>query len=475
METMFDIEKLLDVPFENLEKDIYNYICNIGKWITTKLLCQIDEYLMLNRDRERYISKQMRKTTVKTVYGEVEYRRRMYYDEKTGNYTYLLEDSMQMEKVGTVSTNLAKMIAEAVIDMPYRKAATAISQNTGQVISSHGVWNVAQQIGTLIHAEERKNTEKLKAGQTDGAKESKIIFMESDGIYINMQKNKKKVPSMELKASTVYDGWSSEGTRLHNKIIFAGMAPAASFNLKTEALTRSVFDTDAVELRILNGDGAAWIKNTYDPDMIFQLDRYHIKQEIRRCIGEKHIRRRIYRQFENNKPDEMLETIETYINSIDDGTDEDKTDKAKRLYTYLSNNYDGLLPWQLQVGKIPEAPEGITYKSMGIQENQNCSYFCIRMKGRKMRWSESGADNMAKLIYTRENGMLDAVIEKSESKLLLPVMEPETDSEILSAAKIKNKIGTGNKWMELIQGDIPVLYTANGAISNVIRNIINGK
>lgn len=30
METIFDIEKLLDEPFENLEKDIYNYICNIG-------------------------------------------------------------------------------------------------------------------------------------------------------------------------------------------------------------------------------------------------------------------------------------------------------------------------------------------------------------------------------------------------------------------------------------------------------------
>lgn len=474
METVFDMEMLLEESFENLEKDIYNYICDMGKRITAELLQQVDEYLMLNRDKKRYSSKQMRKTTVKTVYGEVEYKRRMYYDEETGNYTYLLEDRMQMEKVGTVSVNLAKMIAEAVIDMPYRKAADKISRNTGQVISSHGAWNVAQQIGTLIHAEERKKTEKLKTGQTDGTKESKIIFMEADGVYINMQKNKKKVPSMELKASTVYDGWSNDGTGLHNKLIFAGMTPAGNFNLKAEALTRSIFDTDAAELRVINGDGAAWIKNTYEPDMIFQLDRYHIKQEIRRCIAEKHIRHRIYRQFENNQPDEMLGTIVTYINSIDDGTEEDKTDKAKKLYTYLSNNYNGLLPWQLQAGKIPEPPEGIIYKNMGIQENQNCSYFCIRMKGRKMRWSESGADNMAKLIYTRENGMLDAVIEKSGGKVVLPG-EVETVQQVLSAAKVKSKVGIGNKWMALIQGGIPVLHAANGAISSVMRNIIDGK
>ena len=53
-------------------------------------------------------------------------------------YVYLLDEKLQMEKIGTVSANLAQVIAEAAVEMPYRKAAELISQTTGQTISSHG-------------------------------------------------------------------------------------------------------------------------------------------------------------------------------------------------------------------------------------------------------------------------------------------------------------------------------------------------
>ncbi len=36
--------------------------------------------------------------------------------------------------------------------------------------------------------------------------------------------------------------------------------------------------------------------------------------------------------------------------------------KAKELYSYLSNNLDGLLPYDKRGIKIPEAKEGILYK-----------------------------------------------------------------------------------------------------------------
>lgn len=37
----------------------------------------------------------------------------------------------------------------------------------------------------------------------------------------------------------------------------------------------------------MNGDGGSWIKEPYDPEVIFRLDRYHICQEILRKIGDK--------------------------------------------------------------------------------------------------------------------------------------------------------------------------------------------
>ncbi len=469
MENTFDPEKIFEVKFEALEKEIFRFVCNLGVQITQCMLEQLDKYLMQNRDKKRYKSKDFKNTSIKTVYGIVEYSRRIYYDTEKHEYAFLLDETMQMEKIGMMSTNLAKKIAEATIDMPFRKAADTISATTGQTISSRGAWNVAQQIGQVIQAEEQNLVQQMHAEQTRGTEESRIIFMESDGVYLHIQKDRKKAQSAEMKVATVYDGWEEGGTKLHNKVVFAGMEPAKKFNEKTEAVIQSVFDIDTSQLRVLNGDGANWIKNTYEPDRIFQLDRFHIKKEIRRCIRERNIRNRILNKFETNKMDEMLEDIRTYINSIDDGTDDKKVEMAAALYNYLNNNYDGLLPWQLQAGQVPEAPDGITYKNMGVQENQNCSLISIRMARRKTRWSVPGANNMAKLIYMRENGDLDRIIELADGKISLPAEVVKK----LSAGKIQKKVGTGNKWMEKIQVTIPILDAANGAYSKLLRNIQN--
>lgn len=472
MSELFDIKDLLKSDFESLEKSIFEYICEAGRSITVYILEELDKYLMLNRDKKRYKSKQNRKTTIKTVYGEVEYSRRMYFDNETNKYVYLLDEDMQMQKVGTISTNLAKKIADAAIDMSFRKAANNISENTGQSISAHGVWNAVQQIGAVIQDEEEQMLTEMKTEQPRGDIESKVIFQEADGVWLKMQKNKKKIKSQELKLSTVYTGWEKDGDKLHQKKVYAGLENGKKFNEKTEALIQSVYNIDGAELRVVNGDGAAWIKNTYEPDMIFQLDRFHIKKEIRRCIPEKHICADAIYKFEHLEIDSMMHILETYINSIDDGTNSNKIKLAKNLYNYLKNNYDGLMPWQIQAGYIPEPPEGVVYKNMGVQENQNCSLVTMRMKGRKMRWSEDGANNMAKLIYMKENGDLDNIIDKHDGEISVP---SDLDfKEVLSASKVKSRIGKGNKWIEIINTSVPMLKYPNGAYSKLLRNIQNG-
>lgn len=466
---MVEINNLLEISFEELEKNIYDYICNFGRSITVELLEQLDEYLMKNRDRKRYISKEKnRKTTIKTVYGEIEYRRRLYYDCLEKEYVYLLDDNLQMERIGTISSNLAKRIADASIDMSFRKAAETISKTTGQTISSHGAWNVVQQIGKEIQKEEKKLVKELRKEETAGTQEAKVIFMEADGVHLKMQNNKKKAPSKELKLSTVYDGWVCEGKVLHNKKVYAGMEDSKIFNEKTEALVQSIYNTDNTELRVVNGDGAGWIKNTYDGDRIFQLDRFHILQEIHRGISDKHIAKLVANKFYANDMDGMLEDIQTYINSVDGN--KTKETKAKKLYKYLTNNYDGLLPWKLQVEDIPEPPEGITYKNLGTQENQNCSLVCMRMTGRKMRWSEKGANNLAKLIYMKENGELYRIIEKADGIIRIAEEMDLPLEKVISADKIPQKVGTGNKWMELIRATVPLVSGGtNGAYTDLLR------
>ena len=216
---------------------------------------------------------------------------------------------------------------------------------------------------------------------------------------------------------------------------------------------------DEIQQRILNGDGGSWIKETYDPDAIFQLDRYHIYQEILRKIADKKAQKDIRELFEEEKIEDMLEYIEMYATSTESPNKTDKTSKkARELYKYLSNNRAGLLPYQKRGIEIPHAPKGMKYKNMGVQENQNCTIITLRMKHRRMRWSVCGANNMAKLLYRRENDELIETIERYTDGFVM-TMEMQKVVKNLTAAKAPKRDGKGSGYIDAINHPVP-LYGA---------------
>ena len=82
------------------------------------------------------------------------------------------------------------------------------------------------------------------------------------------------------------DADSPKRSRLVNKKMLAGMEKSGPFHAKREALIEKIYNADEIGQRILNGDGGSWIKETYDPEVIFQLDRFHIYKEIREKIQD---------------------------------------------------------------------------------------------------------------------------------------------------------------------------------------------
>ncbi len=61
------------LTFKDFEVKTFEMICKLGQEYTRDFLERYDTYLMENRDKDAYRNKGKRKTTVKTVYGEVEY------------------------------------------------------------------------------------------------------------------------------------------------------------------------------------------------------------------------------------------------------------------------------------------------------------------------------------------------------------------------------------------------------------------
>lgn len=230
-------EKL--VSFKSLEQKVFAYVCELGREITRSMLESYDTELAEGRDKSRYRDKGKRVTTIKTVYGEVIYARRVYQtrlEDGRKAHVYLLDEAMHMDKIGLISTNLAEKTAMTVTEAPYRVTAELISETCGQSISHGGAWKLVQKLGERICEEEEHTVKQMEAGQAEGKNGVPVLFEEMDGVWLSMQDSAhKKMKKQEMKVFTMYEGWEVESkgrSRLVNKAMLAGMEKSSESHRK---------------------------------------------------------------------------------------------------------------------------------------------------------------------------------------------------------------------------------------------------
>ena len=440
------------LTFKELEKNIFKDICAIGQEMTREFLEQYDRKLMKERDRSRYRHKGYRKTTIKTLYGEVEYRRGVYEvieEDGCKRFVFLLDETLELEHVGFISTNMAELMVKSVTEMSYHQSAEKVTEMTGQTISAMGVWNVIQALGEKVCQDEKELVEEHKAGHIQGETVTPVLFEEADGVYVNLQGKDRKEghqKKAEIKVAIAYDGWKKDGTdryKLHEKIAAAGFANAKDFQEYREALIAEKFNLDEVETRILNGDGGGWIKKVKDKTTVFQLDPFHRNKALREQIHDKRAQKALLELLEGKNIDGVFEYLEIYKNSLSE--DEDIAD-VEKLIKYYNNNRQGLLPYQEQIQNLPEPNEGLQYRNLGTMENHIWSIIAKRMKHNHTSWSRKGGNHLAKILAKKCSGKRYEVTEK----LRRPIFEEEEAlpmyEEILTAAQVSKKEGKGYRY-----------------------------
>lgn len=459
------------LTFKSLEKDIYRFICTFGQDLTKQILETYDQRLKKGRDKASYRNKGLRTTTIKTIYGEVTYQRTVYetYDEYgQKRFIYLLDENLQLENIGLISENMVEQIVSSITEMSYRNCAKEISEKTGQSISAMGVWNIIQSLGEKLANEENLLVAEHKAGHLKGEGKAPVLFEEADGVWLDLQgedKQKRKFPKAEMKLSIAYNGWKSEGQgryRLNGKVVTAGFTKAKEFHKIREAQIAKEYDLDETAVRLMNGDGAQWIKKAPDKSTFFQLDPFHRNKSIRENISHAKARRDLYELLEEGCVIQLFDYLENYRDSLED---EEEIEKAETLITYFRQNEDGLLPYDKQGLKLPESPEGLEYRNMGTMENHVWSIIARRMKHNHTCWSIKGGNSLAKILAKKCAGKLYEVTER----LRLPVFEEETveevKNEMLTAAQSVEKIGKGYEYP--VKGHFPMLEAAiRGATGN---------
>ena len=237
---------------------------------------------------------------------------------------------------------------------------------------------------------------------------------------------KEKQDQSEIKIGIAYDGWRKTGQdryALENKVVVAGFSKAKEFQEYREAVIAQEFDLNEVSQRILNADGASWIKKVKDKSTCFQLDPFHRNKAVKEKIHEETARDAILGFLREEEIEELFRYLEIYRNSL---SDEDEIEDAEELIRYYENNREGLLPYQSQDLELPNPPEGLEYRNMGTMENHVWSVIAKRMKHGHRSWSRRGGNHLAKILAKKCSGKLYEVTER----LRKPVFEEEKVEEL---------------------------------------------
>ena len=410
------------IKFNSLEKKIFKFVSELGCWILKLILESYDKKLMKARDSKKYRHKGLRTTTIKTIMGEVEYRRAIYEIEENGikKTVYLLDEQLQINKEGKASENLIEKIIETVpITDSYRKAETVLKETTNATFSFEGIRDIVVKIGDKISKKENEERKLLDKGQlVAGLKEITALFEEADGIWINLQgkdrkerleRNKKKCEKenkefnpkqkvkTELKLHLMYEGWKKDDKRhpLINKQYIAGIMKPKEIKKLRDARVYQEYDVKKIKLRVVNGDGAKWTKGITAEGGIYQKDQFHIMQEIVRDVPKEYrnVIEELVKTKQFNKIQGAIEGLKYEV-----GGEYKAVKKLKILQSYLSN---GLERYQDLV-EVPEAPAGVEYRNLGTQESQIFSKLEKRFCSGRKAFSEHGANALAKICVLSE-------------------------------------------------------------------------
>ena len=437
-----------EIDFNLLEKEIYKKVCELGRKTIKAVLEEWDEELRLNRDNDIYRHKGSRPGSIKTIMGAVEYERAVYEVWEGGikaGHVRLLDEALGHVAKRRMSGMLSAQIIKASCEGPYRSAARAVSEMTGQAISHTTAWKVVQTLGGQVGEQEKAAARLAAVGDGAGDIETKVLFEEQDGIWLHLQGRSRKDsgPSKEMKVAIAYDGAKKTGKNryeLTNKVACAGFGSAVDFVGRKEGAIAGVYNVDEIEMRILGGDGAGWIRQSQTDETVhFQLDPYHRNKAVLQHVSDPAARKAIMEQLYKNDTDLLMHVIEVEALSAED---EAARGNYEKLLGYYQNNRDGLVAYQRRGLDLPEPPGGKEYRRLGAMESNVFTLIGNRMKGGRCLWSEDGGDNLARFLCLYHTKRLGGCLE-SLGSCALPERYWEEVTVRMSAAKAPTRDGKG--------------------------------
>ncbi len=312
----------------------------------------------------------------------IEYRRRSYR-MPDGSVRSPLDELLGFEKYQRRSYKAKEQLCALASSVSYRKTARINSYISQEVVSASTVCRAVREVGQRI-----ENQEAQFQADAAGKVKAPILYAESDGVWISLQKaNKRKI---EVRMAIAYTGKqyiSKDRRKLLNKVYLTGVdLSSQEWQERIREKLYASYDLDRCRKMFVGGDGSEWVGRSFDLVGIRQvtrvLDPFHVKRAIHLAFGSVLDTQKVITQLY----EQGFESVEkTLLDAVPGGT---KAAVKARLdcLQYLRNHAD----------------EIVSAASLGAIESNVDKLVAQRMKTRGVSWSLAGMIAMLALLRHQE-------------------------------------------------------------------------
>ena len=351
------------------------------------------------------------------------------------------------------------MAASLAAISSFRNAAELFSYVIKEPVSASSIHRMTGRVGAELQAMERiMDEENLEPGKIVAPR----IAAEADGVFIKLQGEKAKCA--EVKVALFYTGKqaiSPHRHRLINKVISCQLGMSnEEWQQHLAALAYRSYDMSKVRYAQIGGDGAKWVRNSFDYLGVpghHLLDRFHVIRSINTAFGSAlNVGELQARLFSHG-----FAAIETDLMRVIARQKGAKKDQQIRCFEYLKANQDALIDLDKRgVGEF-------NFCSMGAMEGNVDKLVAQRMKGNGRSWSMKGAQHMLavlrykSLIKTEAFVML--TIPKNEAKSRWKYQrykDPEWTPKSASVPIFSSTHGSDN-WVQLLKCKVNDMLSIN--------------
>ena len=384
--------------FAEMVYGVTKEVTRLGLSMIEEELESYDELLRKRQDlRKGWYIERCDETKLLTSLGEIRYSRTYFHNKETGEYCYLLDQLMGLEKHVRISEDAEARILEEAVESSYRKGG--INACIGeQEVSKETVMN-------KIHALEFPLLKPLKEKRSVSR-----LYIDADEDHVSLQYLETKGDIKKPRTNTVmpkliyvYEDVNFDGSK-HELVgcsYFGGdyTGTEGTIQLWQEVFDyiKDCYDEDTLEKIYINGDGADWIRTGagMHAKAHFVLDRFHMHKYIISATSHlkdsaQDARSEIYRAINGKRKWAAEEAFDKILAVTESETKARAVESAKN---YILGNWTGIM-------------ESVKAKDKSLQcsaEGHVSHIYSDRMSSRPLGWSRTGADRMARLRIYRQN------------------------------------------------------------------------